>query len=455
MHFDILQVKEPNDERMKEFRIFLSSTFGDFVEERTLLQEEVFPRLQRLCAKHGATLTVVDLRWGVGEAVQTQNKTIEVCIEEIKKCQGNTAKPNFLVLLGGRYGWRPLPRKIKLKEFESILGSASTEDLEIISSAYEGPDLNSLEPYYLLRAFGRDHYRQDLIEKKVRLALQRSRSKNLLVTRDGSDFLSMSATHQEILVGALRDMDDQLTRILPEMHVHAFERLMPTIETPEEKKYLFDWDQETESIDTSSAEDLNQLKKQLERRIGSNYHKICCDGTDEGSRKAYLEKFCEQVYDSQAKTLMQELKDLSIGKDDKDPQCKNESIPPAFGIEESMDVLAKYLSSKEPGYFIVSGEMGVGKTRLIQELVTSRSSRNKDECIWLYDASCFSQFGDMALVYLLDAISQDLSSQIVSIRKIGALHSRWDSNKNQLSKSLRDLGRSHQADTQGPYPQIG
>ena len=127
---------------MKEFRVFLSSTFGDFVEERTLLQENVFPRLQRLCAEHGATLSVVDLRWGVGEAVQTQNKTIEVCIEEIKKCQEYATKPNFLVLLGDRYGWRPLPRKIKQNDFESILASASTEDIEIISSAYEGPDLN-------------------------------------------------------------------------------------------------------------------------------------------------------------------------------------------------------------------------------------------------------------------------------------------------------------------------
>ena len=394
---------------MKEFRIFLSSTFGDFVEERTLLQEKVFPRLQRLCAEHGATLTVVDLRWGVGESVQTQNKTIEVCIEEIKKCQEYTTKPNFLILLGDRYGWRPLPRKIKLKEFESILVSASTQDYEIISSAYEGPDLNSLDPYYLLKAFGGDPARHYLIEKRVRLALQRSRVKNELVTKDGSDFLSMSATHQEILVGALRDIDDQLMSILPERHVHAFERKMPVTETPEEKRYLFDWDQETQAIDISSAEDLNQLKKQLERRIGSNYHKVYCDGMDESSRKIYLERFCEEVYASQATTLMQEFKTASTGRDDKDLPRRTELSPPAFGVEESLAVLTEYLASDNPGYFIVTGEMGAGKTRLVEELISSRTRTNNDERIWFYDASCFLQFRDMALLNLLDAISQDLS----------------------------------------------
>ena len=394
---------------MKEFRIFLSSTFGDFVEERTLLQEKVFPRLKRLCAEHGSTLTVVDLRWGVGEAVQTQNKTIEVCIEEIKKCQEYTTKPNFLILLGDRYGWRPLPRKIKLKEFESILVSASTQDHEIISSAYEGPDLNSLDPYYILKAFGGDPARHYLVEKRVRQALQRSRIKNELVTSDGSDFLSMSATHQEILVGALRDIDDQLMSILPERHVHAFERMMPVMERPEEKRYLFDWDQETQAINASSAEDLNQLKKQLERRIGGNYHKVYCDGIDESSRKIYLEKFCEEVYASQAWTLMQELKTASTGRDEKEIPRTTELSPPAFGFEESLAVLTEYLASDNPGYFVVTGEMGAGKTRLVEELMSIRSSTNNDELIWFYDASRFVQFRDMALLNLLDAISQDLS----------------------------------------------
>ena len=49
----------------KVFRVFISSTFSDFVEERNFLQKYVFPRLELLCKEHGALFQPIDLRWGV------------------------------------------------------------------------------------------------------------------------------------------------------------------------------------------------------------------------------------------------------------------------------------------------------------------------------------------------------------------------------------------------------
>lgn len=46
-------------------RVFVSSTFVDFMEERELLAKRVFPALQRRAAVRGVELVDVDLRWGV------------------------------------------------------------------------------------------------------------------------------------------------------------------------------------------------------------------------------------------------------------------------------------------------------------------------------------------------------------------------------------------------------
>lgn len=44
------------------FRIFLSSTFGDFQVEREELRKKVWPKLEALCKVKGASFEVVDLR---------------------------------------------------------------------------------------------------------------------------------------------------------------------------------------------------------------------------------------------------------------------------------------------------------------------------------------------------------------------------------------------------------
>ena len=48
-------------------RIFLSSTFLDFAEERDLLVRKVFPELRRKCWERQVELVDVDLRWGITE----------------------------------------------------------------------------------------------------------------------------------------------------------------------------------------------------------------------------------------------------------------------------------------------------------------------------------------------------------------------------------------------------
>ena len=102
------------------FRVFASSTFGDLKAERNALQQYVFPRLRELCAQRGCRFQAIDLRWGVSEEAGRDQQTVNICLREIERCQRVTPRPNFIVLLGDRYGWSPLPSQIPDAEFRGI-----------------------------------------------------------------------------------------------------------------------------------------------------------------------------------------------------------------------------------------------------------------------------------------------------------------------------------------------
>ena len=85
------------------FRLFISSTFSDFIAEREALQKNVFPRLEKFCAERGARFQAIDLRWGITEEAQREHYTMRICLEEVQRCQQLSPRPNFAVLLGDRY----------------------------------------------------------------------------------------------------------------------------------------------------------------------------------------------------------------------------------------------------------------------------------------------------------------------------------------------------------------
>ena len=102
----------------RTFRIFVSSTFEDLKEERNALQREVWPKLRALCEQHGARFQAIDLRWGIRDEAALDQKTMDICLREIERCQATRIKQNFIVLLGDRYGWLPLPTRIPASELD-------------------------------------------------------------------------------------------------------------------------------------------------------------------------------------------------------------------------------------------------------------------------------------------------------------------------------------------------
>jgi nephrocystin-3 len=64
-------------------RVFISSTFLDFAEERDLLVRKVFPELRRKCRERQVELVEVDLRWGITEKEAQQGSILPICMTKI------------------------------------------------------------------------------------------------------------------------------------------------------------------------------------------------------------------------------------------------------------------------------------------------------------------------------------------------------------------------------------
>ena len=95
-------------------RVFISSTFRDFIQERDELVKKVFPELRRRCKERFVEVLEVDLRWGITEEQSKRGETLRVCLDEIDRCR--LSAPVFFVgLLGERYGWVP-PRSYFRKD---------------------------------------------------------------------------------------------------------------------------------------------------------------------------------------------------------------------------------------------------------------------------------------------------------------------------------------------------
>jgi hypothetical protein len=150
--------------RRPVIRVFVSSTFTDLKHERDALQRDVFPKLEQLCANRQFQFQAIDLRWGVPTEASLDHRTIRICFEELRRSQEISPRPNFLILLGDRYGWRPLPEEVSEDEFRKL---ESTRHLTPALSPFEAEresaagqivrawyqrDENAVPPVYLLQS---------------------------------------------------------------------------------------------------------------------------------------------------------------------------------------------------------------------------------------------------------------------------------------------------------------
>ena len=115
----------------REIRVFLSSTFRDFNEERKLLATQVFPELNRRARERGVELVEVDLRWGVTQEQAEDGHALEICLAEIERCQRY-----FIGMLGDSYGSLTPPERDLLVAAPELLEQHSWLNGKIGQASY-------------------------------------------------------------------------------------------------------------------------------------------------------------------------------------------------------------------------------------------------------------------------------------------------------------------------------
>lgn len=136
-------------------RVFISSTFRDFMGERDELVKKIFPELRRRAKERFVEILEVDLRWGITEEQSRSGETLRICLEEIDRCRPS-APVFFIGLLGERYGWIP-PRDYFKKDVledphlgwvrEHVQGKSVTE-LEILHGVLRNENMKDKSFFY-------------------------------------------------------------------------------------------------------------------------------------------------------------------------------------------------------------------------------------------------------------------------------------------------------------------
>jgi nephrocystin-3 len=134
-------------------RIFLSSTFRDFGEERDLLVRKVFPGLRARLKDRFVELVDVDLRWGITAEQAERGEVLPICLAEIDR-----SRPFFVGLLGERYGWIPPSEKYPAHVLEvqpwleAHRGGKSVTELEILHGVLNDPKMAGRALFYFRSA---------------------------------------------------------------------------------------------------------------------------------------------------------------------------------------------------------------------------------------------------------------------------------------------------------------
>jgi len=285
----------------RTFRIFVSSTFSDLKEERNALQERVFPKLRELCTQHGCRFQAIDLRWGVREEAALDQQTMKICLEEIVRCQRVTPRPNFIVLLGDRYGWCPLPYEIPAGEFEEILHTLSDAgDKELLTHWYRRDD-NAVPPVYDLQPRTGEFVgspKWEPVERHLRSVLLGA-IKGLPLENDKRLKYTASATEQEIVYGALKVEDAR-------EHVFCFFRTIRHLPKDKSGRDYIDLEEDGKPS-LEAQQQLADLKGRLRSLLPDKVFDYEAEWKDGGVSTDHIDHLCEDVYNSLSRIILEQI----------------------------------------------------------------------------------------------------------------------------------------------------
>ena len=369
-------------QQTKTFRVFVSSTFTDMKEERSILQKKVFPKLEKFCEENGARFQAVDLRWGVNEESQLNQKTVEICLNEIARCQKISPKPNFLILLGDKYGWQPNPTKIPETEMKEIYSTIAFDTS--LSDRWYQLDTNAVPAEYVLQPRGKefgDYKVWEVVEKKLQAVLREAVGQLSFSDEQRIKYFT-SATHQEIMSGALNPVD---VKEKPEDHVFAMIRETEGLADDNTAEGFIDLI--NDQANPYSKEQLRQLKGKLKEKLGNQYIPYKAKWKEKKTEMNDPEAFENKIYGFLKDIIQEQLKEV-ISPDEISHEVKlhsefKDKLTEHFcGRDDILKTLNSYLkNSSEKRVLAMIGDSGSGKSSVMAKTIQEAVNNFKDALI--------------------------------------------------------------------------
>ncbi|XP_063218680.1 NACHT and WD repeat domain-containing protein 2 [Bacillus rossius redtenbacheri] len=386
----------------KIVRIFTSSTFTDTTMERNTLMAQCYPKIKEFCReKHGLEFQVVDMRWGVRDEATDDHMTTELCMKEIENCQKLSMGPNFVVFLGQKYGYRPIPTIIVSSELQLLRDELVLQGIDPnLLDLWYRKDSNAVPPISVLQPISsilvnfnnkripklQQHDQAvwwDTLAKMQKLLRKAAHSlgSNGKLDKETVHNYFMSVTEREVINGILNVKNTK-------NHCLAYIRYINNINLQNLKKASLFLDIANRSLDTEAAKLLANLRdERLPNKIEtSNIQKytvewIGREGLDPETHEEYLQHFITHFYKNITKLV-----DRAMRKEDSSAQGQivteilqhlhacNNSVQVFYGREENLEQIKSFMLGGSEKPLVLYGEGGCGKTSLLAKAASLTST---------------------------------------------------------------------------------
>jgi len=418
----------------KTFRLFISSTFNDFRREREVLQTKVFPKVKEYCSKKGYTFQPIDLRWGISEEAQLDQKTLALCLDEVRSCK-SYPYPNFLVMLGDRYGWVPLPYAIEKKEFEDIQGKVKESDTTLTieykqHKVHDEP--NDIEKFHYEKKKARTTSKLELLQQWYTLDENQIPASYILNERDPqSDYKVYENWEAE--ENALRDLFQAIVNELgftenqiQKYFISATESEINEGVIPHDKEHIFGFfrnvDKSTQIDDkfiVDDYKDAQDLKKRLKKIIlNENKLEIPTKQIDkENLDEKYLIEFEKRIvsfFKSKIDEQISNEKDIKLLKVELQAQkyFSKQKRKNFIGQEKALNAIGNYIKNDETQPLVIYGRSGVGKSSLMAQSIDNAEKASDKKILFRFvGATPHSSSSKEILSSLFSELGLDVRSE--------------------------------------------
>jgi len=402
------------------FRVFVSSTFSDFEKEREALNDKVFKPLRDLCARHNAQFQAIDLRWGISDQATRTQQTVQICLAEVERCKQTTRRPNFIALIGDRYGWCPAPYQIPQSEFLMILDQTTkVEDRDLLQEWYQ-LDKNAIPATFMLRprigifTEGRmwtevERRLHDIIETSTESFPSEQRRK-----------YTASATKLEILQGIFDAPN-------AEESAFCFSRIITPLPHGTAAKIYSDVLNDTDfAINTVAQTRLKELKDRLRNYLPNNWYEYEARWEHDSLTGEHISRLCEDVLKCLKTAILAELD--TRNRHSSDPLEAEMAAQSGFAGQrlthfikrnEVNERIQSYIAQPINYPLVLSGDSGSGKTTVMANIV----QQEKDSPGILVSRFIGATPGSSDLSLLLGSVCQQIARYYQVDIRIGVEYS--------------------------------